>query len=198
MELTLAEQKKFTLAGSTKTSPWWDNKRLPLAEYHHHHHPSLNREGRWGTTDNFATSFLHFSPFSTALWDLPNSRPVHSLMLSSHLFLCLLVFSPFSLCLASTTSSGSGIFCSADRVLLCAWLPKERLMTPRTRAAQVLCFINPQDDSGRDNSENPQLFDVLFLKLGAGKNTALHASPIIGNSVTPMSSFPVHSTSFPP
>ena len=36
----------------------------------------------------FATSFLHFSLFSTALWDLPNSRPVHSLMLSSQLFLC--------------------------------------------------------------------------------------------------------------
>ena len=30
-----------------------------------------------------------FSLFSTALWDLANSRPVHSLMLSSHLFLCL-------------------------------------------------------------------------------------------------------------
>ena len=30
-----------------------------------------------------------FSPFSIALWDLPDSRPVHSLMLSSHLFLCL-------------------------------------------------------------------------------------------------------------
>ena len=30
-----------------------------------------------------------FSLFSTALWDLVNSRPVHSLMLSSHLFLCL-------------------------------------------------------------------------------------------------------------
>ena len=60
-------------------------------KYHHyyHHHQSLNREGRWGTTDDFATSFLHFSLFSTALWDLPNSRPVHSLMLSSHLFLCL-------------------------------------------------------------------------------------------------------------
>ena len=54
----------------------------------HHHHQSLNREGRWGTTDNFATSFLHFPLFSTALWDLPNSRPIHSLMLSSHLFLC--------------------------------------------------------------------------------------------------------------
>ena len=39
--------------------------------------------------------WLHnqFTPFSsvnsTALWDLVNSRPVHFLMLSSHLFLCL-------------------------------------------------------------------------------------------------------------
>ena len=49
----------------------------------------LKREGRWGTTDDFATSFLPFPLFSTALWDLANSRPVHSLMLSSHLFLCL-------------------------------------------------------------------------------------------------------------
>ena len=57
----------------------------------------LNREGRWGTTDDFATSFLHFSLFSTALWDLPNSRPVHSLMMSSHLFLCLpCLFPPFT------------------------------------------------------------------------------------------------------
>ena len=48
-----------------------------------------NREGRWGTTDDIATSFLLFSPFSTALWDLAISWPVHSLMLSSHLFLCL-------------------------------------------------------------------------------------------------------------
>ena len=61
---------------------------------HHHHHPSLNCEGRWGTTDDFTTSFLHFSQFSTALWDLPNSRPVHSLMLSSQLFLCLPCFLP--------------------------------------------------------------------------------------------------------
>ena len=57
-------------------------------------HLSLNLEGRWGTADDFATSFLHFSLFSTALWDLPNSRPVHSLMLSSHLFLCLLCLLP--------------------------------------------------------------------------------------------------------
>ena len=61
------------------------------AFHHHHHHQSLNHEGHWGTTDDFTTSFLLFSfffPFSTALWDLVNSRPVHSLMLSSLLFLC--------------------------------------------------------------------------------------------------------------
>ena len=61
---------------------------------HHHRHQSLNRKGRWGTIDNFATSFLHFSLFSTALWDLPNSRPVHSLMLLSRLFLCQPCFLP--------------------------------------------------------------------------------------------------------
>ena len=60
-------------------------------------HLSLNREGRWGTTDDFTTSFPHFPLFFTALWDLANSRPVRSLMLSSHLFLslsCLLPPSP--------------------------------------------------------------------------------------------------------
>ena len=57
--------------------------------HHHHHHLSLNREGHWGNTADSTTSFLHFSLFSTALWDLANSGAVHSLMLSSHLFLCL-------------------------------------------------------------------------------------------------------------
>ena len=50
----------------------------PSIIIHHYHHQYLNREGRWGTADDFATSFLHFSLFSTALWDLPSSRPVHS------------------------------------------------------------------------------------------------------------------------
>ena len=49
---------------------------------HLHLHLSLNRGGRWGTTDDITTSFLHFSLSSTALWDLANSRPVQSLMLS--------------------------------------------------------------------------------------------------------------------
>ena len=57
--------------------------------FNHSRHIMINREGRWGTTDDFAISFLYCSLFSTALWDLPNSRPVHSLMLASHLLLCL-------------------------------------------------------------------------------------------------------------
>ena len=54
----------------------------------------LNRNGRWGTTDDFTTIFLLFSLLSTALLKLANSRPVHFLMLSSHLFLCLPCFLP--------------------------------------------------------------------------------------------------------
>ena len=49
-----------------------------VIHHHYHHHLPLNREDRWGTTDDFATSFFHFPPFSTDLWDLANSRPVHS------------------------------------------------------------------------------------------------------------------------
>ena len=59
------------------------------AHFHLSSHLSPNHKGHWGTTDDFETSFLHFSLFSTALRDLVNSRPVHSLMLSPHLFLCL-------------------------------------------------------------------------------------------------------------
>ena len=66
-----------------------DRQMWVLSHHHHHHHQSLNRKGCWGTTDDFATSFLHFPLFFTALWDFANSRPVHSLMSSSHLFLCL-------------------------------------------------------------------------------------------------------------
>ena len=49
---------------------------------------SLNRKGRWGTTDDFATSFLHFPCFSLSskTWRPPG---LHSLMLPSYLFLCL-------------------------------------------------------------------------------------------------------------
>ena len=61
-----------------------------------HHRLSFNRQGRWGTTDDFTTSFLHFSLFSTALWNLANSRPVHSLMSSQPLLYLPCLLLPFT------------------------------------------------------------------------------------------------------
>ena len=64
-------------------------------------HLSLNREGRWGTTDDFATSFLHLSVLHYTLWfgELHACRiPWYFLPTSSSV--CI-VFFPLSLCLAS-------------------------------------------------------------------------------------------------
>ena len=52
-----------------------------------HHHLCLNRGGRWGTTDDFTASFVLFYLFSIALWNLANSRPVHSPVSYTHLTL---------------------------------------------------------------------------------------------------------------
>ena len=48
--------------------------------------------GRRGTTDEFATIPFHLGLFSAALVELAKSIPVHSLILSSHLFFCLPLF----------------------------------------------------------------------------------------------------------
>ena len=48
--------------------------------------------GRRGTTDEFATIPFHLDLFSAALVELTKSNPVHSLILSSHLFFCLPLF----------------------------------------------------------------------------------------------------------
>ena len=95
----MAGPQKLEHSRRTDSSHSEFKKCSPLEQsaHYHHHHLSLNREGRWGTTDNFAASFLHPSLFSTALCDLANSRPVHSLLFSSSV--CL-VFFPLSLCLA--------------------------------------------------------------------------------------------------
>ena len=89
-----------------------------LASLHLQLRPSLNSGGRWGTTDDFTTSSLYFSLFSTALRDLPNSRPVHSLTLSSHLFLCLpcllpSLIVPYKMALASLTNRSSALLISS-------------------------------------------------------------------------------------
>ena len=41
---------------STASPPPW------VPHLNCHHHPSLNRKGRWGTIDDFMTSFLFFFP----------------------------------------------------------------------------------------------------------------------------------------
>lgn len=62
---------------------------LVYTQSHHHHHQSLNPRCHWGNTVDLTTNSLHLSLFSTALLESPNPMPVHSLMLSSHLFFCL-------------------------------------------------------------------------------------------------------------
>ena len=53
---------------------------------------SITLEGHRGTTDKFATIPFHLGLFSAALVELAKSIPVHSLILSSHLFFCLPLF----------------------------------------------------------------------------------------------------------
>ena len=57
--------------------------------HHHHHYLSLKHEGRWGTTDDFTTSFIHFSLVLHCPLGHGELQAVHSKMMSSHLFLCL-------------------------------------------------------------------------------------------------------------
>ena len=58
---------------------------------------SFNLGGRRDTTNDVATILFHPSLSSAALRESPNPIPVHSLMLSSHLFFCLpLLLAPFT------------------------------------------------------------------------------------------------------
>ena len=60
MQTGLWESACFSIRSrSTRFEPL-----IVFHHHHHHHHLFLNREGRWGTTDDFATSFLHLSLFS--------------------------------------------------------------------------------------------------------------------------------------
>ena len=57
--------------------------------YHLHLHLFRSVADCWGTTGDFTTNFLHSSRFSAFRSVVFHSRPVHSLILSSHRFLCL-------------------------------------------------------------------------------------------------------------
>ena len=66
---------------------------------HHHLHLSLNREGRWGTTDDFTTSFFHLSLYcQSETWRTPGLSVPRCCLPSSSFV--RLVFFPISLCLA--------------------------------------------------------------------------------------------------
>ena len=56
----------------------------------------ITLEGRPGTTDEFTTIPFHLDLFSATLVELAKSIPVHSLILSSHLFCLPLFLFPFT------------------------------------------------------------------------------------------------------
>ena len=64
---------------------------LPRKDYSILFYP-ITLGGRRGTTDEFATIPFHPDLFSAALVELAKSIPVHSLILSSHLFFYLPLF----------------------------------------------------------------------------------------------------------
>ena len=70
---------------------------------------SLKLGGRRGTTDDVATIHFYPSLSSVALRESTNPIPVHSLMLSSHLFFCLpLRIAPFTVpCQGCSTCIGA-------------------------------------------------------------------------------------------
>ena len=109
-----------------------------------HLHLSSNRGGGGGgTTDDFTTSFLHFSLFSTALRHLTNSRPVHSLMLPSHLFLCLPCLHP------PFTASCKMILSRPNERETCPYHCSLRLFTMvrRSSCGPIACWISARTSS---------------------------------------------------
>ena len=90
-----------------------------------------------GTTYDFTTSFLHFSLFSTVLLDLAKSKPVHSLMLPSHLFFCLpCLLLPF-------TVPCKMVWAKPDEREICSYHCSLRLFTMviRSPCGPIACWI---------------------------------------------------------
>ena len=58
LEFACKELHVYVYLKLTKDHPSFE---LTFGLNFYHHHLSHNRDGRWGTTDDLATSFLHFS-----------------------------------------------------------------------------------------------------------------------------------------
>ena len=72
--------------------PVWivnNQQQIHTNSAHHHHHLPLTTRVVGAPQMILQPVSSIFPLFSTALWDLANSRPVHSLMLSTNLFPCL-------------------------------------------------------------------------------------------------------------
>ena len=82
-----------------------------------------------GTTVDFITSFLHSSRFSAFHSSIFNSRPIHSIMLSSHCFLCL----PLSL--PPWTVPCGTVLASPDDRVTCPYHFSLRLFTEVRRSS---------------------------------------------------------------
>ena len=82
-------------------------------------HLSLSLVDRWGTRDDWATTFLHSSLFSAFRSASPNFKPVHSVTLSSHLFFVYLSFSLLVQCPVGSSLQVLLILLCAHTISVC-------------------------------------------------------------------------------
>ena len=92
-------------------------------------HLSHSLFDRWGTKDDRATTVLHSSLSSAFRRASPNFNPVHSVMLSSHLFFCL------PLLLPPCTVPCRIIFASPVDLVLCPYHLSFRFFTVVRRSS---------------------------------------------------------------
>ena len=93
-----------------------------------HLHLSRSLVDRWDAKDDLATSSLHSSRLSAFLVAAPSVMPVHSGMLSSHLFFCL------SLLLPPCTVPFRIVFASPVDLVTCPYHFRFRLFTVLKRS----------------------------------------------------------------
>ena len=132
---------------------------------------SRNLGCHWGTTDEFVTTSFRLVLFSAALVELVKSIPVHSLILSSHLFFCLPLFFFLSLCPVGLSFSkpedletwpNHPSFCFLTRVRSLSNSPVASWIFLQTSSLVTWPYTKCSITSGCISSQKPVLF---FLTL---------------------------------
>ena len=103
------------LSHSQRSQPIQSKFGMPLKHLIFLSYLSRSVADRWGTTVDFTTRFLHSSQFLGFRSMIFHSRPVHSLMLSSHCFFCL------PLCLPPWTVPCRIVLASPDDHVTCLY-----------------------------------------------------------------------------